>query len=83
MTVILGLKTQDRIESSSLIQKILTDYGCFVRTRLGLHDISAEFCPNYALILLEIPDNQKAFLIENRLLDVSGVEIQRMIFDFN
>ena len=83
MTVILGIKTENRFETSKCIQRVLTDFGCFVKTRLGLHDIQKGACPQYALILLEIPVKEKAILIEKKLLDISGIEIQRMEFVFN
>ncbi|MBQ2645307.1 hypothetical protein IJG14_07040 [bacterium] len=83
MTVILGVKTEDRFETAKCIQKILTDYGCFIKTRLGLHNILEDICPKYALMLIEIPRKEKAVLIEEKLLDISGIEIQRMEFDIN
>ncbi|MCR5260699.1 MAG: hypothetical protein K6C94_02555 [Candidatus Gastranaerophilales bacterium] len=82
MTVILGVKTQDRADNAIKIQKILTEYGCFIKTRLGLNSVKAEDCPQEALIILNIPLKEKAVIIENRLLDISGTEIQRMEFDF-
>lgn len=82
MTVILGVKTQNRFDNSECIQRILTKYGCFIKTRLGLHDITESSCPKYALILLEIPDDEKAVSIAKLLLDIDGIEIQRMQFNF-
>lgn len=81
MTVILGLKTEDRIEYSRDIQKVLTDYGCFIKTRLGIHNIGEKSCPKFGIILLEIPIKEKAILIEQKLLDISGIETQRMDFE--
>ena len=83
MTVILGLKIEDRLETAQKIQKILTEYGCFISTRLGLHNIHDNNCPHYALMILEIPIKEKSIKIEEKLLDISGIEIQRMEFDFN
>ncbi len=83
MTVILGVKTTNRIETSDDIQKILTKFGCYIKTRLGIHNILGNICPKDALILLEIPQKEQAILIENELLNISEIEIQRMEFDFN
>ena len=82
MTVILGIKTDNRLESAICIQRVLTEFGCFVRTRLGLHEISENHCSKYGLIILEILNDEKAILIENKLLDIEGIETQRMIFSF-
>lgn len=78
MTMILGIRTQNRFDSSDCIQKILTQYGCFVKTRLGLHE--TEECSKSGIILLEIPSKEKAILIEKKILDISGIETQRMEF---
>ena len=82
MTVILGIKTEDRFETAISIQKILTDWGCFIRTRLGLHTITEKDCPKHALMILEIPKKEKSVLIEQKLWDIGNIEIQRMDFDF-
>lgn len=81
MTVILGVKTTNRLETSEEIQKILTKNGCYIKTRLGIHNILGNVCPKNGLILLEIPQKEHAIIIENELLDVSEIEIQRMEFD--
>lgn len=78
MTMILGIRTQNRFDSSDCIQKILTQYGCFVKTRLGLHE--TDECSKSGIILLEIPSKEKAILIEKEILDISGIETQRMEF---
>ncbi len=83
MTVILGVKTKNRLETSDEIQKVLTKFGCDIKTRLGIHNILGNICPKNALILLEIPQKKQAILLENELLNISEIEIQRMEFDFN
>lgn len=83
MTVILGVKTKNRLETSDEIQKVLTKFGCYIKTRLGIHNILGNICPKDALILLEIPQKEQAILLENELLNISEIEIQRMEFDFN
>lgn len=83
MTVILGVKTKNRLETSDEIQKVLTKFGCNIKTRLGIHNILGNICPKDALILLEIPQKEQAILLENELLNISEIEIQRMEFDFN
>lgn len=83
MTVILGVKTKNRLETSDEIQKVLTKFGCDIKTRLGIHNILGNICPKNALILLEIPQKTQAILLENELLNISEIEIQRMEFDFN
>lgn len=81
MTVILGIKAANRNETAEEIQKILTQNGCYIKTRLGIHNILSDICPQNGLILLEIPQKEHAITVENELLNVSEIEIQRMEFD--
>lgn len=36
------------------IQKILTEYGCIIKTRLGIHDGVLDKCSDSGLIILEL-----------------------------
>ena len=37
-SVILGILQENRVETATKVQDILTKYGCHIRVRLGLHD---------------------------------------------
>ena len=39
MTAIIGIKVENRREEASKLQDILTEYGCVIKTRIGLHDM--------------------------------------------
>lgn len=80
MTVILGARLSNRLGTSVEVQNVLTEYGCEIKTRLGLHDISENECKNSGLILLEITNDEKASEIESRLKKISGIEVQNMKF---
>lgn len=43
-----------RKESAVNVQKILTEWGCIIKTRLGLHDGVLENCTNQGLVLCEL-----------------------------
>ena len=49
----------NRQESAIAVQKILTEMGCFVKTRLGIHDETPESCSNTGLIILELMGKEK------------------------
>lgn len=53
MTTIIGVRLENRIENSLEFQKILTDFGCDIRTRIGLHPQKDGICMNEGIILLE------------------------------
>lgn len=54
MTTIIGVSLENRIEASVEFQKILTEFGCNIRTRLGLHPAKDNVCSNKGIILLEV-----------------------------
>jgi hypothetical protein len=41
---ILGIHVDDRIKRASDVQQLLTDYGCNIKTRIGLHEVTGKFC---------------------------------------
>ncbi|MDD3295973.1 MAG: hypothetical protein PHU64_01270 [Candidatus Omnitrophica bacterium] len=64
-----------RKESAAKVQKILTDWGCIIKTRLGIHDGVLDDCTNSGLIILELvgSDNQ-AQEINHKLNLLAGVK---------
>ena len=51
----------NRNESAVSVQKILTGWGCIIKTRLGIHDGVLENCSDEGLLILELygTDEQK------------------------
>ncbi len=47
-----------RRESALQVQKMLTEYGCYIKTRLGLHEASDTVCAEEGLIVLEMVGDQ-------------------------
>ena len=48
------VKIDQRSSEATKVQDILTKYGCNIRVRLGLHEVSNEFCANDGLVVLEV-----------------------------
>ncbi len=51
---VLIILVNKRKESAVNVQKILTEWGCLVKTRLGIHDGVLDDCTNTGLIILEL-----------------------------
>ena len=51
---IVGIKLENRNETAISVQNTLTEYGCYIKVRLGLHDIGGKVCSQNGLILLEL-----------------------------
>jgi hypothetical protein len=80
--LILGVHVTDRINNISEVQQVLTEYGCNIKTRLGLHDADKNFCSPTGLLILEmISDSQASNEMSEKLNAVEGVEVQTMLFD--
>lgn len=80
--IIFGVHITDRIKHVAVVQQILSEYGCFIKTRLGLHETTKDSCSPNGLILLEMLDDSiESEALYTRLSQVEGVELQRMVFD--
>ena len=51
---ILIILVDKRKEEAATVQKILTDWGCMIKTRIGIHDGLLDSCTNSGLIILEL-----------------------------
>jgi len=56
---ILAILVGKRKETAVNVQKILTGWGCIIRTRLGLHDGTLDNCSESGLIILELVGEQE------------------------
>ena len=79
MTVILGIKLQDKDNNSVELQKVLTDYNCDIKIRLGINN-TGFLCSNNGIILLMLENENTELNLEKELLNISGIELQRMLF---
>lgn len=48
-----------RKDAAVNVQKILTEWGCLIKTRLGIHDGILDDCSNHGLIILELVGESK------------------------
>lgn len=81
MTIIFGIRLDNRVSNAIEFQKVLTGYGCLIKTRLGLHDVADNKCAPNGLILLEILNLPDAEGFKNELLKIEGIELQTMKFE--
>jgi hypothetical protein len=79
--VIVGVYLKNRQKNAAEVQKFLTDYGCYIQARVGLHEVQGEFCAGYGLILLEMFGEER-FTEElvGVLNAIQGVEAKKMVF---
>jgi hypothetical protein len=78
---ILGVHVTDRLREAAQVQKLLTEYGQNIKTRLGLHEINPEGLSPQGLLLLELVGDEAVCQgLAGKLGAVPGIEVQRMIF---
>ena len=56
MSAIIGIQISNRTEEAIKLQEILTNYGCLIKTRIGLHDMGEYKCLNYGIVLIQVVD---------------------------
>ncbi len=80
--IIMGVLLEQRIETATSVQDILTEYGCFITTRIGLHQAAEDACSTRGLIILELADHVKdeADEMEKKLSEIKGVTVKKMVF---
>jgi len=69
-----------RNEAAEKVQKILSGWGCFIKTRLGLHDDVLDNCTESGLIFLELKgETEKLDEVERKLNLVKGVDAKQVV----
>ncbi len=78
---ILGVLITNREKEAGNVQRLLTKFGCSIKTRLGLHEIATDLCSPCGLILLELlGDTTEMDKLEKELSALSGVQVKKMVF---
>jgi hypothetical protein len=74
MTILLA----KRKETAVNVQKILTGWGCMIKTRLGIHDGVLDDCSETGLIILELvgePEKMREFKRKLELISQVKAEL--------
>lgn len=81
MRIILGIEIGHREESAVEVQGLLTEYGCSIKTRLGLHE-AGNTCSSMGMILLEfaVGHTEKAIALETELKKIESIKVRKMEF---
>ena len=73
---IVGLRVNHRTGNAVKLQEVLTQFGCNIKLRVGLHETSEEYCSDDGVIMLQAcgePDTITAMLDAfNQLAGVSA-----------
>jgi hypothetical protein len=78
--IILGVHVTERLKKVPEVQKLLSEYGCNIKTRLGLHEVQNVCSPNGLLILEMHGDEVICLELGEKLSTIEGIEVQKMVF---
>ena len=79
---ILGVHVTERVSRAGNIQALFSEYGCNIKTRVGLHEVDAGFCSPNGLILLELfGDDATCDALRDKLGAIDGIEVKEMVFE--
>ncbi len=82
-STIVAILQERRVETAPKVQDILTEFGCDIRVRLGLHDAGMDSCSNTGLILLQYCGGKdKVQEFERKLKTLPNVKVKTMSLEF-
>ncbi|MDK2886772.1 MAG: hypothetical protein PWP54_1335 [Thermosipho sp. (in: thermotogales)] len=81
---VMAILIDNREKAATKVQELLTQYGCYIKTRLGLHEGVPQYCSNSGLIILELVDDEsKHEELKEKLNKIPGVKSDLMRLKFN
>lgn len=79
---LLGILIKERQKAATKVQELLTQFGCSIKTRLGMHEATDDRCAPHGLIILELTgDKDEMMKLENALNDIESVEAKNITFE--
>ncbi len=76
--VLLGVHVTDRLKEAVEVQKVFTEFGQNIKTRVGLHEIG--FSPEGLVVLEIVGDRQVSQKMASKLNAIQGIEVKEMVF---
>jgi len=80
--LIYGVHVTNRANQAGKVQELLSQYGCNIKTRIGLHHVGNDACSPRGLIILEMyGDDAICRELAEKLTALQGVEVKEMVFE--
>jgi hypothetical protein len=72
-----------RSKSAVKVQEILTKYGCYIKTRLGIHDVLPDECSDEGLVILHMCCSEEVLSqLEDDLNSIDKVKAKSVTLSF-
>jgi len=79
--IILCVHITDRLRKVAEVQQLFSQYGCNIKTRLGLHEVENVCSPNGIVLLEMYGDEAVCFELADKLAAIDGIEVKKMVFE--
>lgn len=81
-STIMAILIDKRTDAAPKVQKILTEHGCIIKTRLGMHESSN--CADEGIIILDLTaSDSEVEALKGELNSIEGVKVKSMVLDFD
>ena len=78
---VVGVHVTDRVKRIPDVQHLFTEFGCYIKARLGLHETHETHCSPSGLILIDmLYDEVACGQFVNKLREIEGVEVKTLEF---
>jgi hypothetical protein len=79
--IIAAVHVTERLTKAQEVQRLLSEFGCNIKTRLGLHDTGPGACsPNGLLILELVGEPAACHALLQGLNAIEGIEAKHLTF---
>jgi len=78
---ILAVQVTDRLQEVPRVQQALSEHGCNIKTRLGLHEVGVKSCSTTGILILEMVGKEAEILdLEKKLKKIKGIKVKKIVF---
>jgi hypothetical protein len=79
---IIAMTLKGRSDNAVKVQQVLTENGCRIKARIGLHDGTGNACTNEGLIILQVcGEDEEIEAVTKALNAVDGVNAKHIALD--
>ena len=80
--IIMGVQLLNRMDDAPKFQELLSKYGCFIQTRIGLHPASPDFCKPDGVVILDFLENsdEEVKKFEDEMSAYPNIIVRKMVF---
>lgn len=78
---IMVIRIRERSKKAPTVQSVLTEFGCVIKTRLGLHETNDNVCSESGILILQLCGDEGYKGLEKALNEIEGVKAKLVELD--